>query len=937
VPPALIADRFVRDRGGWLDLVTGAVVARPVVEDGRAGGSSLRDSGAERLDALAQRPEDAGFRVARLRGDGRDVRDTLEDVARRLHALGFVVLDGRLILQGHVGRELLHRHVALIARAGDADAGVVSWVRRLSAVSTRAHVLVLCPAPAGAAGAARVRERAPAYVPDRPAQPGPSIRARRASVLARRGRHAAAVRWLKAALAEACRRGDDERIVETSANWLAHLTARGEWNEALRSGRRLVASLNRWPTRAAVSGRVAQLAIENMDFDVAAALVGGVTAEAAVRDECEPPWVPRAAGEVAFWQGRFELASRRFGEEPPEGDVAVWQALAAWARGGPDPGRAGRRPDPPMPGEASDAFWASVAVSFRRAATGPPAGGADSLRQALSVIERTAPDALPCRRGLARAAAIELFHHFNRPAAARSLVFAPRQIWQSPLERLLLEWLEDRATGFRGAADLRARVVRCRAAGILRWGQGREGTRVLHTVPVLLQILTDAEDDEAALSAVCRWIRDHPGVEGAAVIGTDGRWAAAAGLTRNRWAPETLAGMCGVELPRVTVQDDTAVASAPVRYAGHRTGVVIVLGAREAVETAREIAVVVAPLCGPALRSRLDAIAADAAREPAMPEMVGVSPALGTVRRAAARVAATAFSVLIEGESGTGKELVARAIHRLSARRDRAFCPLNCAALTDELVETELFGHARGAFTGAVGPRTGLFEEAHGGTLFLDEVGELSPRAQAKLLRALQEREVRRLGENAARRVDVRVVAATNKALRDAVASGAFREDLLFRLAVVRIRLPALRERIEDVPMLARAFFAQLAGETGTRAVLGPEALAALARHRWPGNVRELQNVMAALVVAAPARGRIGARQVAAVLAAADGAAAAPPGLSLDAARRQYERRVIADALARHGGRRAHAARELGLSRQGLTKALRRVGLGARPDRAGVA
>jgi two-component system response regulator HydG len=316
--------------------------------------------------------------------------------------------------------------------------------------------------------------------------------------------------------------------------------------------------------------------------------------------------------------------------------------------------------------------------------------------------------------------------------------------------------------------------------------------------------------------------------------------------------------------------------------------------------------------------------------------LVGDSEPMVKVKDLIGRAAAAPGTVLITGETGTGKELVARAIHAGSPRAERTFVALNCAALTDSLLENELFGHARGAFTGAIGPRAGLFEEAHGGTLFLDEVAELSARAQAKLLRALQEREVRRLGENQARRVDVRIVAATNSPLAEAAASGRFREDLLFRLAVARIRMPALADRLEDLPLLAFAFWRRAAQEAGTRAVLGADAIAALCRHGWPGNVRELQNVMAAVALGAPSRGRVTPRQVTLAIGAASPAADAPPQ-SLGRAVNHFERRTIAAALARHGGRRAAAARELGISRQGLAKAMRRVGLVMAPRRAGVA
>ena len=256
-----------------------------------------------------------------------------------------------------------------------------------------------------------------------------------------------------------------------------------------------------------------------------------------------------------------------------------------------------------------------------------------------------------------------------------------------------------------------------------------------------------------------------------------------------------------------------------------------------------------APLVSSMLASRLRAAM------PATSELLGVSAAMAEVRRTVERAAHAPFAVLIEGESGSGKELVARALHRRGPRRDRPFCTLNCAALPDDLVESELFGHARGAFTGAVAERVGVFEEAHTGTLFLDEIGELSPRAQAKVLRTIQEGELRRVGENVSRRVDVRLVSATNRDLRQEVAAGRFRLDLLYRLDVVRIVVPPLRDRRDDIPLLAEHFWREAAARLGSRATLSAATLAALARYDWPGNVRELQNVLAALAVRSPRRG----------------------------------------------------------------------------------
>ena len=331
-----------------------------------------------------------------------------------------------------------------------------------------------------------------------------------------------------------------------------------------------------------------------------------------------------------------------------------------------------------------------------------------------------------------------------------------------------------------------------------------------------------------------------------------------------------------------------------------------------------------ATAAAPAVHDLCERLQAPALTAAIAPDLVGDSAGMEAVRQAVLKAASSPFPVLIEGESGSGKELVARAVHTASIRRGRRFCALNCAAITDELVEAELFGHTKGAFTGAIAERVGLFEESQGGTLFLDEVAELSARVQAKLLRTLQEGEIRRLGESSTRKVDARIVAATNRPLGGEVTAGRFRNDLRYRLDVLRISIPPLRERLEDLPPLVRHTWAVLAKRTGSRAVLSASALSLLGSYDWPGNVRELQNVLASVMVAGPPRGVIGPQGLPSHITRATAMASRA---TLAEARRAFEERYVRAALARAGGRAVVAARELVVSRQGLTKLTSRLGL----------
>jgi DNA-binding NtrC family response regulator len=315
--------------------------------------------------------------------------------------------------------------------------------------------------------------------------------------------------------------------------------------------------------------------------------------------------------------------------------------------------------------------------------------------------------------------------------------------------------------------------------------------------------------------------------------------------------------------------------------------------------------------------------------------IIGGSPAMRRVYDLIRRAGPTDATILVTGESGTGKELVAHAIHDASPRRSRPFVALNCSALPAELVESELFGHAKGAFTGADRDREGRFEAADGGTLLLDEVGDLAAPAQAKLLRTLEERAVTRVGENAPRPVDVRLVAATNRRLDALVEDGTFREDLLYRLRVVHIQLPPLRDRRVDIPALAVHFAEELAGRHRRPVTdLADDARRALLAHDWPGNVRELRNAIERAVVLAEGT-TLTAADLPTTVTGHDGplrpADAALAGLDYAEAkrraRRAFDHAFLGAALERHGGNITRTAEALGLHRQSLQKLLTRAGL----------
>jgi two-component system nitrogen regulation response regulator NtrX len=304
------------------------------------------------------------------------------------------------------------------------------------------------------------------------------------------------------------------------------------------------------------------------------------------------------------------------------------------------------------------------------------------------------------------------------------------------------------------------------------------------------------------------------------------------------------------------------------------------------------------------------------------------------LREQVAMAAPTNGRVLVFGENGTGKELVARNIHVLSLRRTGPFVEVNCAAIPEELIESELFGHVRGAFTGAVADRRGKFELAHGGTIFLDEIGDMSLKTQAKVLRVLQEQVMEAVGGSTRIRVDARVVAATNKDLRAEIKNGRFREDLYFRLNVVPISVPPLRERREDIPLLADHFMAVLAREYGRRAKrFETDAVDALQRYPWPGNVRELRNVIERVMIMVPGE-RVTSRDLLFLdQSASPGVVvedATSPIMPLHDARDDFERQYILRALAVQQGNISRTADVLGVERSNLYRKMRSFGIAPR-------
>jgi DNA-binding NtrC family response regulator/tetratricopeptide (TPR) repeat protein len=722
---------------------------------------------------------------------------------------------------------------------------------------------------------------------------GAALRARhRAETLAARGRHSASERLLERAtrVLQGRQRGCDAAQCALQLGW--QLLDRGRTQRAWTAFERAQRLAGTGPLSVdATTGMGVALTDDRRLIEAEAVLRGAVAAADTIHDHQRAAVAAAGLSRCLMWQSRHDeaaaVASSARQRATTTGSVTA--ILVALARAQLRLGRV--------------TMAVRTAREAQAAAASAGARLCASAELALAEALGTAGDLEGQRAAVGRAVRLARAAHL-------------------PLVRVRAALLQER----RSPTSI-ARLRKLRLPALLADRLERAAASSVQVEPVaeierLLDVAQRAADDASAAAQICAVVTQRTGSATAAIFDQAGRVLAVEGRGWPEPPPivkQVLAHGASVRADRGREPCESA---APLRYGGEVIGALAsrwIAGAEFDLDAAGVVLRAAALSAAPHVRAMLDRPVTPPTS--AWADLLGESPAAAVLRDQITRAARAPFAVLVEGESGSGKELVARALHRLSARRDRRFCALNCAALTDDLVESELFGHTRGAFTGAASERAGLFEEADGGTLFLDEIGELSSRAQAKLLRVLQEGEVRRVGENFSRRVDVRVVAATNRRLEEEVAAGRFRGDLRFRLDVVRIAVPPLRERTVDIPLLAAHFWQDASTRVGSRATLSRDALAALARYDWPGNVRELQNVIAWIAVHSPRRGRVGPSALPRHVAQATAVAPA----TFEAAREEFERRFVRAALAGANGQRSRAAVALGVSRQGLSKMMKRL------------
>jgi DNA-binding NtrC family response regulator/tetratricopeptide (TPR) repeat protein len=774
-----------------------------------------------------------------------------------------------------------------------------------------------------------------------------ALRRRAAAAVAHinRGRHAPGTRELRDAVGGFARRGAWLDAGQGVLALASALLRRGR----VRDAQAAIEQAHEYATRAGSEDLIVDLAVLSGHawtdlgrLDEAEATLATAAAAARVAgDATRTAGVSLSLARVLYWRGRHGDADSTLQQmvDPQPRAIQVQRSLLI-ARIA-----TGRR-------EYSRAMAAAAAARQAAADAGDPVLVAAAAYAAAFVhmavadwpaVERDIPASIvaarraydPLRAVRARLLRAEAERRQGRLAAARADLEHLRRIVATMPPILRVRW--QAATAIAATpADAEAIVARHVAASMfgalpLYVGNSSSGARPSGADPFvdqligILHVCQTAGEDGALLKQVCERVRSHLHAASVAAVATRDKGRQVLASDGSQMSAEIAVRAADAGLAVAPHRRDAGVeAAAPVVYGGAVLGAFCArwtLGSTY--DTSGAVAILAAAA---AAAAPIVAAALAKAEQPAGAAVVGLLGTTSTIaelRRSVERAAAAPFPVLIDGESGSGKELIARAIHRGSARRHKAFCALNCAALPEDLVESELFGHARGSFTGAVADRPGVFEEADGGTLFLDEVGELSLRAQAKLLRVLQEGELRRVGDAVSRRIDVRIVAATNRRLPQEVDAGRFRLDLLYRLDVVHVTVPPLRDRREDIPILAEHFWRDATARLGSRAVLASPTVAALAHYDWPGNVRELQNVLASLAVRSPKRG--------AVPPSALPPAFTTPGTAdacrLEDARRSFEERFVRAALVRTGGHRGRAAAELGVTRQGLTKLLVRLGI----------
>jgi two-component system NtrC family response regulator len=819
--------------------------------------------------------------------------------------------------------------------------------------------------PAPGAGSSSVREAAPdrreaGAVPDTANGQAPAVLLRAAG-LVERGRHAAAERLLRRSVGRLHRRhrlADEARAQLALGSLLMNRGRVAGARAAFEESRRLADDAC---DAAGVVRALLHLGAANIQDGVLPAAESVLRTAETGAARASLAELRRAAelllARCLFWQGRHEDAWRLV--EGSGGESAARFDMAAAVAERADAGSSGT-----AWGATAEAGWHLPGLSIAAAEIGvrlalsrhdaglaarrlaAAAGGRDGdepmhagLLIALRLLVRGALGEVG-EVGRVAVSGLELMRRLHAPLVAQEVRLGQLEAYIEAGARhqasACLRRLSSRPpAALPGLARMRLEALTARLGNLERDGAGLglADDTAIDTGAVLriLEHCHEAQSESDAVAGVCQTVRTALRAGAVSVFGlVEGALQLVASAGPRACRPE-VAERSAHALLVVGPEESTAgrELAAPVRYGGAAIGALAVRwapGAPGGEARARGIASAAAAAIGPALAALISARPPKPDGEAGAGDLGGPSAAMTELRRQVGRAAAAPYPVLILGESGTGKELIARAIHAGSGRRSRRLCAVNCAALGDDLFESELFGHARGSFTGAASDRPGLFEEADGGTLFLDEVGELSPRAQAKLLRAIQEGEIRRVGENHPRRVDARIVAATNRPLGDEVRDGRFRHDLLYRLDVVRIVVPPLRERPEDVGPLARQFWRDAMRRTGGQAELSPATLAALARYPWPGNVRELQNTLAALAVDAPPRGRVGPSRLPAAMGGAGGEAQGDAP-TLAEARRRFEEQFVRATLARAGGQRANAASALGLSRQGLAKVMTRLGI----------